>query len=339
MKHLLISKGSVNYADDGAASVIGGAWEIDDLTTGGIAVLGADGTLIAEAAATVVDKQLQFAVGTPENMQVTPMIARNGFSYSKQAYVAPVKSKKFLGSDTAGSAGSYSLNLPTSLSVGDTVGIAIIDKSKPMEDLTGTKIYSFSVISGDLLTLTTSKNIIAKLVALINADTTRIVDATALNDATNNDGIQFLAKTAGIDFAVAHIDGSSTTKASILADADIVEYLKVNGAYDATSTNGVANNPGQGTYAQISALEAEYSSREGNQGSNFLTNEMFNVASKAVVGETYVLYTLHFTPANDDDLIKHNRPNQICELAIPSSETGATKAIAALDNILAKFAA
>lgn len=339
MKHLLISKGSIAYADDGAAGTIAGAWEIDDLTTGGLAVFGATGALIAEAASTVTDLQLQFAAGSAENMQVSPMIFRNGFAYSKQAYAAPVKAKKFLGSDTAGSAGSYSLNLPSSLAVGDTVGLAIVDLSKPFEDTSAITTYSYKVVNGDILTGQTSANIITKLVTQINADANAIVVATALNDGTHNDGIQLLAATAGIDFQIAHIGGGTTNSLPVLANADIVENKRVNGVYTSGSTNAVANGPGQGTYAQVKQLEEDYSTREGNQHSNMLTKDLFNVAGKAVSAETYVLYTLHYVPVSDSHLINQSRPVATLELAIPSSETGAGNAIDALDNILAKFAA
>ena len=133
MKSLFVAT-AVNY---GVIGTVGGVWEADSIPVGSLSIFaesgingatGSAGSVTAVLNGTFVSINSMTADG---NMQSIKM-ERKGFTYNKKVYVAPVKAVKFLGSNilTATTAEKGNLNLPSTLSVGDIVGVSLIDKSK-----------------------------------------------------------------------------------------------------------------------------------------------------------------------------------------------------------------
>ena len=316
MEDLIIGK-RVAYAAKDGGGTIAGSWELTSLTDGGIALLDKDGTIIAANASSITSESVTIVTTTTNGTKVSIPIYKSGFKYSKQAYVAPVAATKFLGSEAAAAAGTYSLNLPSSLKVGDQVAFGIINKFYPTEDKRRYRYYEHTVVSGDLLTGKTSRNIIAILIAQVNADPYRCVTALANEDGSNNiDGIKFTAKTAGIDFELFVLDG-------ILKDAQI--------------SNGTANNPGQGTSAQIAAWAKEVAHFDGDNSYMKYQHLLFTEPSQLGASETYNTYSLNTVVPNTDLMAKSNKPNLNIMIAVPSGQTGAGEIVTVLDAILAKI--
>ena len=332
MKDLFISKGSVAYGEDDSGTVEG-SWDVDTMIEGSMAWFDSTGVFLTDNPA-IGTKDFYLVLQTANGIKKSVLIDKNTLTYTKTAYSAPVATVKCLGSNESGAnVNAYSLNLPSTVSVGDTYGVFIIDKTKAPNDTLRSKLYSLPVVSGDVLTGLGASNIITKLVALINADDDAIVTAVALDDASNNnDGIQFTADTAGDDFTIAVAEG-------ILDDADVVEYLIVNRSYDATtqSNSGVTvlNEIGTGTAAQLLALETDLSTRDGNTRSPLEGSYMWSATSSVVTDETYVVYALEFYRPQDNILVRENNPKQVLYVACPTSETNDDEDIYETDLILA----
>lgn len=329
MKDVFITADAAAYPLSG---VVAGVWEINNLPVGELAVFNEDGSIISDATAVanivaanitgdVVELALHTTTGTPK---VSIPIRRKGFMYSKVPYSAPVAAIKVLGGEVAAAASVYSLNLPSSISAGDYVGIDIVDLSKQFENTQRVKTYSFTVVSGDSLTGMGANNIISKLVTLINNDPNAVVTAAANNDATNNTGIKFTAKVAGNDFAIAKEDG-------VLKDANVVEYKIVDKVYTPSATvTVVANSVGHGTYAQVSKLEKNLRPYSGRNGGHVLENELWSADMQSVKGLTYDTYVLIFTPKRDSMLSPDGNNEVIINVCAPVG----SGVITALDTIL-----
>jgi len=333
MKDLFITKSTVDYAA-GLTGGTSGTWDLASLTEGAIAIFDGDGLLLDGISPSITTNKFSIALATAEGFKQSILFDRDNFTYQKLAYVAPVAAVKFIGSDTAGSAGSYSLNLPTSLVAGDVLGVTITDVTKRFDDLSRMKTYTYTVVTGDIKTGTGASNIITKLVAVINADPNCIVTALALTDGTNNDGIKFTANTAGNEFMIGKTKSMGGVT-NILENADIVEYGRVNNELDAASVLGTQNNPGQGTAAWLTALETEMSVRDGNTNSLNSNSLYWKVTSKVASAGTYTTYFLTMIQADDDVMIRENNPMLQVVIACPSGDTASGESIFALDNILA----
>lgn len=324
MRDIFIGKGTVAYGA-GTTLATGGAWTIDTLTTGAIVFLKENGSIVdgttPVAESDVAGAYITVQQKTPNGINKGSVpLYRKGFTYTKQLYVAPVATVKFLGSDdTLGS-----LNLPSSLTVGATVGLTIIDKSKNSWDTSATHSYSFNVVSGDSLTGLVSPNIIVKLIAKINADPNRIVDALIVDDTTNATGIKLTARTAGKDFTVAQISG-------VLQNATVVEYKRIDNEYNASSTTAVVNVPGNGTSAQVLALEKEIRTHDGYNPVIANKGLMWDTDYMTVSGATYTIYTLHSVAPQDSIARDANYPVEVV-LAVASGDSAL---IAILDEVLA----
>lgn len=341
MKDVFITVTGATYPLTGTASSTkcNGVWDSDSLPAGTLGIFNQDGSIIGDA--TDVNANVAAADLTGDNILIQGItsagartsinIARKGFEYNKVAYVAPVKAVKFLGSNVLAGTGSEkgNLNLPSSIAVGDVVGVTVIDKTKDSWEQ-GMEPYDFIVTTGDLLTGTTAKNIIAKLIVLINADTNRVVDAVAVNDgAGNNDGIKFTGRTAGEDFGLARFDG-------VLKDADICEYKIVNDEYEATVANTVAIVTGNGTYALILKMLTNASVYGGNINSERIKDQMYTMVSNIVLAETYAVYYLSFTaPVTGTNAHQlQANPKTLIAIVVPEGETATNELEDALDAIL-----
>lgn len=331
MRQILITKGDVNYAYDGSDDITG-ADEITSLSDGALACLEKDGTLVDDTLPNVTQDAIYFALGrTTNGPLITPLIDLATLKYQKTAYVAPVAKVVVVGSNTnAGT--TYNCNLPSSPVAGTIAEIMIINQDKSHHDRTREKIYQYQVKTGD-----SAASIQTAIIALINADANRIVNALEV-DATNHDGFKLTAITAGNNFSV--------VCGGILADADVLEYKEIKHAGTAGLTEGytaaltavvVANVVGMGTVAQIAEMELDYSTELGNNGLDSRGVELYSAPSRVVAGATYTTYLLTWTTPSDNPLIPQPNMTQQLVISVPAGDTGAGKTIAALDSILASL--
>lgn len=328
MRDLIIGK-DIAYALSTAGGTIAGSWAADLLTDGGIAIVDNDGALIAHNAASITAPYVHILTKTGTTSKTSFPLVKGLTKYSKLAYAAPAAPIKFIGSDVNESAGDYSFNLPATLTVGSVVGFGIINKSLPQEDTRRHKEYSYTVVSGDVMTGSGSNNIFTKLIAIVNADPNGIVTAAAhLHDVAGNiDGIKLTSNTAGVDFGIYRISG-------VLQDADIVEYELVNGSYDASATNGTAYSAGVGTVAHIQELLKATASRDGNNQYMMFSDLLYSGGSQIVAGTTYTTYVFTTEVVNTDSISQSNKPPMELVIAVPS---GSAAVIAAIDNLGAKI--
>jgi hypothetical protein len=330
MRDLFIGK-AVNYAAKTGSGTIAGVWESTSLVDGAIAMVDSDGTIIASNASSITSSYVELLTKTSTTVKKSFPIYKSGFTYTKKAYTAPVAAVKYLGSDQAAEAGSYSLNLPASLSVGDKVGLIIVDLTKPHEDTRRYRQYVYTAVSGDSLTGKASSNVIVKLKALMEKDPLLPVTIALMEDGSDNvDGMEFTAKTAGNDFAISNSEG-------ILQQADIVEYRSVNKVYDSASTTAVQNVTGNGTVDQITEAYKATASRDGNSQYMTFGDLLYSGGNQIVAGSTYTVYVLTAQVPNTDAIVKQNNPALELVIAVPSGETGAGEIVAVLDALLAKI--
>lgn len=310
MKQIFISK-QIAYAAKVGGGTISGINEINLLDTGAIACFAEDNTILSAAgiAAEIADKKrIYIAVGNQltneSGSYISTLIPRLGTSYHKQAYVAPVKQKKFVGYDgtTAGTA----LNYPT-LVAGDTAFIRITRTTTGMRPYPDEiERYEVMVVTGE-----TPASLTAKIVSAINANTSSIVVAAGV---AVNTGISLETKDAQDTFDVA-LDG-------VIQFASMVEK----GA--AVEGVSVAPNFGQGTYDQVKALEDSLSvSARGNTNLIEQSALWYKNTSLAVAGLTYNVYTLTWHGRRESSTGPQDSYIQEVKLAIPSSGTAPTTAL------------
>lgn len=290
MKQILVNK-SIAYAAKTGGGTISGINELNLLDTGAVAAFTEDNILITAGnvvTATSDKKYFYIAVGNQaagSKTYVSSLIPRMLLDYRKQAYVAPVQLVKYIGYDgtTAGSA----LNLPFVTAVnadtfeadGKTKAsafIKIIDTTpglRTMGTVFETEIASYEHIVkvGDTATI-----IIADFVAKINANPNTIVTAAAV---TTPFGISLTAIGVGTTFSVA--------LGGILVNATKEEP---EGSTTASVGASVAMKFGEGTSAQLSALELTYSTERGNTNQIWIPQFYYNVPTNIVAGTTYDTY-------------------------------------------------
>lgn len=267
-----------------AAKVGGGAIanmnDINDLVTGGIAIFTEAGALVtvANMAAALDDvKNIVIAVGNQQSAAaqkafLTIPIPRIGTNYSKSAYTAPVKLRKFVGQDGATGA----LNMPTFVLADRPVALLKIINTTPGLRSMGASVegqeifrYSYQAVNGD-----TNNTMITKLIAKINADPDRIVNATVVGAQL---GIQLDARDFGTTFAM------SMDEALQYATKEEPE---------GTLGNAIAINFGIGTSDQVATLEDLYMTLRGKTQRIEFVSTHFSHPSLVISGETYNLYTM-----------------------------------------------
>lgn len=321
MNSIVIGKDSLAYSAKIGGGTISGINEVNLLADGAIAVFTDKSEMVtaANVATILIDKKgIFFAVGSGDATKgayITTVTGRLGADYSKRAYVAPVKTVKYIGYDgtTAGTA----MNMPT-LIAGAEAFIKIIDTTKGLRTI-GTvyenevKSYSYVLKTGD-----TDVIIIDKLVADINADlNSRVVVArTGATGVTL--GMSVTAKDFGQTFSIS-LDG-------VLSSATKVE------AEGAVTGVAVAPTYGEGTYQQILALEDMYSPGRGNTNKVYQPALWYSVPSMAVSGKTYNQYTIRWTGKHDRAVGSSFTTNQTVLVALPVGVT----ATATFETIMAQ---
>lgn len=302
MKQILINKSIAYGAKSGGGTITKD--EINLLDTGAIAIFTEQGVLItaANASTVLIDvKKIYFAVGnqaaTSKSLISVP-VPRVGIKYKKQAYVAPVLLTKFVGSD--GTIGSF--NLPT-LVVRDEALMKIIDTTPGLRTIGAVDSqeifrYNTDVRSGD--TATTIAN---RIIANINADPNRIVNAVAVGATT---GINLTAINVGTTFSIA-LDG-------IYINATIEQP-------EGTVGSSVAMKFGEGTYDQMLALEDLYSVERGNTNRLALPQLYYTPNSLAVAGTTYDTYTINWNGEREISTGRQDTYHFDLVIAMPAAAT------------------
>lgn len=275
MNSIVIGKDSLAYAAKIGGGVIASFSETNLLADGAVAVFTSRSELVTAANVTTIladRKGVFIAVGSGDATKgayVTTTIKRFGADYKKRAYQAPQKELKFVGYDGAVGA----LNFPT-LIAGAEAFIKLIDVSKGLRTIESVyeneiKSYSYVLKTGDTDTL-----IINNLVTQINNDLTSFVVAAVVG-TTPNLGISLTPKNYGVTIAIA-LDG-------ILMNATKEE-------------KGVSNSLpliyGEGTDAQVLAMEDLFSPVRGNTNRVYQPQFWYSVPSMVVTGKTYDMYNI-----------------------------------------------
>jgi len=312
MKQILIGK-QIAYAAKVGGGTIAGLNELNLLDTGAIACFAENGTILTQAgvAAEMADqKKFYIAVGNQVDIgsksRISSLIPRVGTNYVKTAYAAPVKQKKFVGYD--GTTVGTALNYPT-LVIGDEAQIKITDTTKGLRTVGDeVKRYNTVVKASD-----TGATITARLIAAINDDIDRIVNATTV---AVNTGIAIEAKENGTTFDIA--------LSGIIENATMVEK---GGAVEGVA---VAPNFGEGTYDLVLAMEDEFSVTRGNTNKLMQPALWYKNTSLATQGLTYNMYTFAFSTKGASSLEVIEGYNAEVKVAIPSTGTAPTTAFEAI---------
>lgn len=264
----------VAYKAKIGGGTISGIDEVNLLAPGAIAIFTDSNVMvdITSPAGELVDvKSVFFAVGKKDGSgaQLTQHIVRNKLiDYSAVSYAAPAYERQFVGND--GSAGS--LNLPT-LASGDESEIVVFDESKGgiQYQAGGRKAYRYSVTLG---ATATAAALIPALVARINEDEERIVDAVVVG---SNVGIQLTAREYGVTFKLG-VSGS-------IEDATITS---------GGDSNSVAFNPGKGTatevYNVLDIIQGEFGRTHGG----YLADKFWKYQTNWSSTGTYDTYLYKF---------------------------------------------
>lgn len=314
MDKVLVAK-DVVYASSTAGGVVGAAHvDSDLLVNGALVVYTEDGRLLTAAnAATVLaaapnTKKFYILLGgVPlQGGKNSGMIDRATLDITVKSAVTAVKHVVQVGQDGAGGA----LNLPASVVAGDILGVRISDNSEGTIPAKRKSYYEVVVKPSE-----TGGAALIRLVAKINADGNRFVNAAILNV---NTGMSLTAIDDNIYLEVG-VDG-------IIADATIFS--------DGTNSS-TALVYSSGDYAQILAAESDSDIEDGDTNRLWLHDSYFSRAKGATSGAAYLIYTLSWKELGMTDTQSGWRP-QTCTVAIPNA--GATVPIATFNTILAALA-
>ena len=204
------------------------------------------------------------------------------FNWSLTAYAAPVVQVGTIG-------GVAVSTLPLVANIADYLGgyfsLSIINLSLPVEDSRRYRNYEVRVELGD-----TIASLVTGLVAEIQADADRIVNAAVVSVVAGNEEISLTAITAGVGFSA--IPG------------DIMRDMPVDDVAAATAV--VANVVGVGLPAQLTAYAEDAATHLGYNSQSIVKDNLhsrdFTVPVPAVGGNGYDVYVLQWTARRDDKL-------------------------------------
>lgn len=235
---------------------------------------------------------------TANGLKRTPIITKANASCKYKAYTAPVAKVMNIAVTLSG------------LEVNQTAGFIVTDLTKPVHVLSRNRKYIYTLVSGD-----TEATIVAALIALVNADASRVVNASSGTD------IVLTAITAGNNFQIS-----------------MVGIFR-----GATVTTTTANVVGHGTAAQIAAYEDICEVEQGNGNYPQYRDKVFTKVSEVdtTTPATYGTYLVkHITPSQRD-LLPAINPVQEVLIAWKSTLTAAgnaDKSAEALYNLNADLA-
>lgn len=317
MNRFLSPAPSSVYGAETTGGTVAGVWEIDKLVEGSIAVFNEAGTLLASTAR-ITDSyptvNIVRSMGATKSPIVIPSVDTKTLRVKKTAYKAPAKMKIALGQYGSSVDSAVSLNLPDLIANGDSCSVMLVDLDKPLEDISRYTIYQIDVLDSDVLTGTGTNNILYRLIANINADSTKVATATAVSaDATNIDGILFESVSVGGNFAVVKMEG-------ILELATISSYKNKAGVFTSGFTTLPAVNKGIGTYAQMLLLEKESESILGRNDLRNNSTAYWTESSQLTAGTTYTQYELSWENQLSDVLIRTNGFKDHAIIAVKSTD-------------------
>lgn len=324
MKKMIIAANGVNFGALTGGGVAADITDVNNLADGTLAFFDEAGTYIdGSAAITGGDLAVALGGGMDNGSRVINGIDRASLTWDRAAYVAPVAKVMFIGEDSGAVYGA--LNLPATIAKGDIYGVRIIDKSLPSTD--SRSMINIEVVADTATVLTglTANNIIAKLVAAINANdrASALLTAVAVAAAGNNVGIQFTAATAGKDFTARPTQN--------LQNATYGESQIQNGTYAAAyitpAAPVIANNSGNGTPEQVKELYDKYKARLGDSAYPF--PEFYTQDNNLSTALTYDLHHLTYNSYMSDD---NNEKPYVLSLiiAVPSTNVNIVNALTAI---------
>lgn len=297
---------------DGSSAITDAHQELDTLAPGAIAFFVEDGTVLtaANAVATLAgQKHVYVAQGglTADDLKINKIIRSPASAYKKATYVAGTKHVIQVGENAA--TGTGSLNLPGSLVVGDILGIRVI-QTVPTRELSDDKWrYEVTYKTGD-----TTGTLLARLVALINADDTIDVTAAVLGSDV---GISISADNVNEVFEV--------TTDGVLGDATV---------YTDGTGDSVAVIYSVGSAADVAKLVEETAPEQGNTNKLVLADKYYNMNENNSASGTYDLYTAEWDNVQRAAGAKI-RSETKQELIIATIQNPSTWVEATMDTIMA----
>ncbi len=277
-EQVYVLKAAPAYGALAGGGVLATADQANGLAAGAIQFFQGDGTPILNAgqvtAATNTELASFFWVVGETNadgtigVRTSKKVGRFPFEKTLTSYAAAVLQVSYLGFNT--SAGS--LNFPSTLIVGNTVKVGVVNRSIPYLGIDPRQTFEYTIQSGD-----NTVSVIAALVAGFNAQPNPIATAGVLVD-----GISFTAVSAGTTF-------------QLLWDGDMNPQIDEYG-FLANGTAGLSTSyhPGFGTFAFVSAQWTEASQRMGQEMGDALslTNRFFTKPNPIEAGVNYDTYSI-----------------------------------------------
>lgn len=261
------------------------------LAVGAFAVIDKDETsntynhVLNYAAASEADLPAKFQIVTmtSNGLKQSPIIIKANATCTYKAYTAPVAKVMNIVS-----------NIVT-MQAGDIAGFIVTDTTKPAHVLSRNRQYIYTIEDGD-----TEATVIAALIALVNADASRVVNATSGTD------IVLTRITAGKNFQIS-----------------MVGLFR-----DATVTTTTANTLGHGTAAQVAEYEDACEVEQGNPNYPQYRDKVFTKVSEVdtTTPATYGTYLVRFHNPSQRPILPSTNPFQELLIAWKSSLTAAGNA-------------
>lgn len=234
---------------------------------------------LAAATESQLPALFQVVTMTANGVKWSQIITKANCKVSYQAYVAPVAKVMNI-------AVTYS-----NLVANQTAGFTVTDTTKGSHELTRNRTYEVTVVGGD-----TSASIIAALIVKVNADSLRVVNATA---GTN---IVLTRISAGKNFQVSP---TGITRGAVIT----------------TSTYHVT---GTGIAAQLLNYEKETQIEQGKHNQPVDGALQFTAVSEVSAVGTYHTYMFIFNTPSHRPILESVNPDQELLIAVLVSLTGHT---------------
>ena len=273
MQHLFVGGGATYGAVIGGGTVANLA-AVNTLAAGALALFDANtGALITTGTTwTTYNNGFILAVGSGDatlGARTSIVIPRKVTSNTAKLYTAAVNQVDVVGNDGTGGA----LNLPASIVPGTAFTIVVVDENVPVNNIVLTKYhYQYVAVAGD-----TGATVVTNLIAQINADNNRIVNATVIG--------------AQVGILLSAINGNqafTTLVQDLLSNATVYTGGTSPGTVDVALVYSV------GAYSDLLAVYNEYSTTEGNTNQVYLPQLYWSVPNPLVVGTTYDTVDLTF---------------------------------------------
>ena len=330
MKDILVLKkmSSNQYAYKVGTGTVDTLAELSALEEGSISFFEKNGTWIDGTGAGVIGERQVYACmgraaayGTKRSI----LIDRPTLSYEKSVYVAPVAEVKYIGYN--GSTVGTAFNMPSSLTNGTIAGILIINNSISVESPMRKKRYEHQVVTGD-----TAAIIVADLVAQINADPNRIVNAVGVSTNTGISLTRILPTVPTVHAPIPTVRFSVALYGVLEAGT-----TDEDGYITGTTTVGISTpaNDGNGTSNMVKELERIFRVQDGDttQAAPF-SNAFYPTPYMTVDGQTYHIYSLKWSYPNTREAKNGNGYDQELIICV---DTTSFATITAIDNILVKL--